>query len=289
MRIGVVFPQTEMSGDAGAIRAYGEAADDLGYTHVAAYDHVLGADTTVHHNWSGPYDLDSTFHEPFTLFSFLAGFTSLDFATSILISPQRQTALVAKQAAQVDLFSRGGFRLGLGLGWNPVEYEALGVDFADRAPLLEEQIEVLRALWTRPSVTYQGRFHTITGAGIAPLPIQQPIPIWLGGVAPAALRRVGRLADGWFPQTRPGGGLEEALDIIWAAAMEAGRDPTQIAFEGRVQWGTGDLTLMQRHLERWRLAGATHLSLNTMDSGLQGVEAHITALNASAEVLLTGP
>ncbi len=193
---------------------------------------------------------------------------------------------MAKQAAQVDLFARGGFRLGLGLGWNPVEYEALGVDFADRAPILEEQIEVLRALWTRPSVTYQGRFHTITGAGIAPLPIQQPIPIWLGGVAPAALRRVGRLANGWFPQTRPGGGLEEGLDIISAAAIEAGRDPARIGFEGRVQWGNGDLTLMQRHLERWRSAGATHLSLNTMDSGLHGVEAHIGALTASAELLL---
>src|ERR1700722_18973380 len=206
MEIGVVFPQTELGGDRGAVRAYGQAASDLGYSHLLAYDYVLGADTSVHGDIGGPYDLHDTFHEPLLLFAYLAGFTKLRFATSILIGPQRQTALLAKQAAEVDILCGGEFRLGLGLGWNRVEYEALGQSFADRGAILEEQISVLRELWTRESVTVDGRFHRITAAGLAPLPVQRPIPIWIGAWAPAALRRTGRLADGGFPTRPPGPG-----------------------------------------------------------------------------------
>src|SRR5580693_3153331 len=149
MDIGVIFPQTEIAGDRGAARTFGEAASDLGFTHLAAYDHVLGADTAVHGDIGGPYDVHNTFHEPLLLFAYLAGFTKLRFATSILIGPQRQTALLAKQAAEIDILCDGGFRLGLGLGWNRVEYEALGQSFADRGAILEEQIKVLRELWTK--------------------------------------------------------------------------------------------------------------------------------------------
>ena len=206
MEIGVVFPQTELGGDRGAVRAYGQAVADLGFAHLAAYDHVLGADTAVHGDIGGPYDVHDTFHEPLMLFAYLAGFTELRFATTILIGPQRQTALLAKQAAELDIVSGGTFRLGLGIGWNRVEYEALGHPFAERGAFLEEQVGVLRQLWTQESVTVDGRFHHITAAGLAPLPIQRPIPIWIGAFAPAALRRVGRIADGWFPQARPGRG-----------------------------------------------------------------------------------
>ena len=209
MEIGVIFPQTELGGDRGAVRAYGHAASSLGYSHLAAYDHVLGGDTAVLGDLGGPYDVHTTFHEPLLLFAYLAAFTNLHFATSILIGPQRQTALLAKQAAELDLLSGGQFRLGLGIGWNRVEYEALGQSFADRGAILDEQIAVLRQLWTQESVTFDGRFHHITAAGLAPLPVQRPIPIWIGATVPSALRRVGRVADGWFPMVRPGGGLAE--------------------------------------------------------------------------------
>jgi probable F420-dependent oxidoreductase len=285
MEIGVVFPQTELGGDRAAVRAYGEAASALGYTHLAAYDHVLGADTSVHGDLGGPYDSHNTFHEPLVLFAHLAGFTDLRFATSILIGPQRQTALLAKQAAEVDILCGGGFRLGLGLGWNRVEYEALGYSFADRGAFLEEQVGVLRQLWTQESVTVEGRFHHIVAAGLAPLPVQRPIPIWIGASAPAALRRVGRLADGWFPMARPGGGLDEALEIVAEAARGAGRDPAAIQFEGRVNYVPGDPDRMALHAQRWRAAGASHLSVNTMGAGLDGVDAHIAALAEVAALL----
>jgi probable F420-dependent oxidoreductase len=286
MEIGVVFPQTELGGDRGAVRAYGQGVADLGYAHVAAYDHVLGADTAVHGDIGGPYDVHDTFHEPLMLFAYLAGFTQLRFTTSILIGPQRQTALLAKQAAELDIVSGGTFRLGLGIGWNRVEYEALGYSFADRGAFLEEQVGVLRQLWTQESVTVDGRFHHITAAGLAPLPIQRPIPIWLGAFAPAALRRVGRLADGWFPMARPGGGLDEALAVVAQGAREVGRDPSTIAFEGRVDYNAGGPERVAEHAERWRAAGASHISVNTMRAGLEGVDAHIAALTSVAALLL---
>src|SRR3984957_8513526 len=278
MDIGVIFPQTEVGGDRGAVRALGQAASDLGYSHFAAYDHVLGGDIEVLGELGGPYTIDNTFREPLTMFAYLAGCTNLAFATSILIGPQRQTALLAKQAAEVDLLCGGRFRLGLGIGWNKLEYDALGVPFEERTAILEEQVVVLRALWTERSVTIDGRYHHIRASGLAPLPVQRPIPIWIGGHAPAALRRVGRIADGWFPQVRPGGGLEEALEVIAAGADEVGRDLSGLAFEGRVDYATGDLDRMAGHAQRWREAGASHLSVNTMRAGCTGVDEHIAGL-----------
>ncbi|MGZ4711012.1 MAG: LLM class F420-dependent oxidoreductase, partial [Acidimicrobiales bacterium] len=199
MRIGVVFPQSEIGSDVGAVRAYGEAVDGLGFRHLLAYDHVLGADPAVHEGWNGPYDVHTTFHEPFVLFGFLAACTALELVTGIIILPQRQTALVAKQAAEVDLLTGGRFRLGVGLGWNAVEYEALGKEFSDRGRRADEQVGLLRRLWTEQTVTHAGTYEQVTGAGLAPLPIQRPIPIWMGGSSPAAYRRIGRQGDGWFP------------------------------------------------------------------------------------------
>ena len=286
MEIGVIFPQTEVGNDSGAVRAIGQAVDDLGYSHLAAYDHVLGGDVGVLGELGGPYTIDDPFREPLTMFAYLAGCTDLAFATSILIGPQRQTALLAKQAAEVDILCGGRFRLGLGIGWNKLEYDALGVSFDARADVLEEQVAVLRALWTERSVTFEGRFHHIRASGLAPLPLQQPIPIWVGGHAPAALRRVGRIADGWFPMVRPGGGLEAALAVIGEGAAEVGRDMSNLKFEGRLEYATRDHDKIAEHARRWQEAGAAMLSLNTMHAGLTTVDDHIAALAEMAQVLL---
>jgi probable F420-dependent oxidoreductase len=279
VRIGVVMPQTEIGDDPAAVRAYVEGVESLGYAHIAVYDHVLGADPSVHEGWRGPYDIDTTFHEPFVTFGFVAALCDLELVTSIVILPQRQTALVAKQAAEVDLLSGGRFRFGVGVGWNPVEYEALGEDFSTRGRREEEQIALLRRLWTERSVTFEGEFDRVTGAGLAPMPVQQPIPIWLGGSSEAAYRRIGRLGDGWFPQVVPGERLDAALGTIAAAAEGEGRDPGAIGMEGRVSWTTdGGLERARDHIGRWEAAGATHVSINTMGAGFGSVDQHLDAL-----------
>ncbi len=289
MQIGVVFPQTEIGPDAGAVRTYARGTEELGFGHLLAYDHVVGADPAVHQGWNGPYDVQTTFHEPFTLFGFLAGVCSLELVTGIIILPQRQTVLVAKQAAEVDLLTGGRFRLGIGLGWNPVEYEALGRSFTDRGRRVEEQVELLRRLWTERSVTFAGADERVTGAGIAPLPVQRPIPIWFGAASPAAYRRAGRLADGWFPQVPPGHGLEQARETVEEAARAAGRDPSSLGMEGRVSWGEGGLDKLLEQIERWRVAGASHLSVNTMGAGFASLDDHLAALAQVAEALGLAP
>jgi probable F420-dependent oxidoreductase len=283
MRIGVVFPQTEIGADAGAVRAYAEHVEGLGFTHLLAYDHVVGADPNVHAGWDGPYDLHNTFHEPLVTFGYLAAVTtSLELVTGILILPQRQTVLVAKQAAEVDLLSGGRLRLGIGLGWNAVEYEALGEDFSNRGKRSEEQVDLMRTLWTEQTVTYHGTYHQVTGAGLAPLPIQRPIPVWFGASSPRAWRRAGRLGDGWFPMVGPGPKLEQALQQVAQAAREAGRDPAQIAMEGRVSWN-GNADDLAAGLRVWADAGASHVSINTMGAGLASVDDHLRALTSAAE------
>jgi probable F420-dependent oxidoreductase len=285
MQIGVVFPQTEIGAAVEGVRAYGLRVEELGFEHVLAYDHVLGADPDVHRPWNGPYNVHTTFHEPFVLFGYFAAITSLELVTGIIILPQRQTALVAKQAAEVDLLTNGKFRLGVGIGWNPVEYEALGKDFTNRGVRMDEQVALLRRLWTEASVTHDGAFERVTGAGIAPLPVQRPIPIWFGAQSRRAYQRVGRLADGWFPQVPPGPKLEEARAIIEQAARDAGRDPSTLGMEGRVSWTDGGVEKLVDHVGRWREAGATHVAINTMNGGLGSVEGHLEALAASAQAL----
>ena len=284
MQIGVVFPQTELGPEAGAVRAYGRRAEELGFRHVMAYDHVVGADPAVHRGWDGPYDVRTTFHEPMVMFGFLAAFTSLELVTGIIILPQRQTALVAKQAAEVDLLSGGRFRLGVGLGWNQVEYEALGQDFRTRGRRIEEQVALMRRLWTEESVTHEGEFDRVTGAGLAPLPVQRPIPVWFGAQSERAYRRAGRLADGWFPQVSPGPELDKARQVVDAAAREAGRDPAQLGVEGRISW-RGDAGRLAEQAGRWQEAGATHLAVNTMGAGLASLGDHLGALEQAAVAL----
>jgi probable F420-dependent oxidoreductase len=285
MHVGVVFPQTELGGDPGAVRAYGHRVEELGFRHVLAYDHVVGADPDVHRGWNGPYDVHTTFHEPLVMFGYLAAITTtLEFVTGVIILPQRQTALVAKQAAEVDLLSAGRLRFGIGIGWNAVEYEALGQDFGTRGKRSAEQIHLLRRLWTEQTVTFDGAFDKVTGAGLAPLPVQRPIPIWIGAASAPGYRRAGRLADGWFPMMEPGPQLDEALAEVARGAAEAGRDPAAIGMEARVSW-TGDDDDAAARIAAWAEAGATHLSVNTMGAGLTSVDEHLDVLARMAASL----
>ncbi len=285
MNIGVVFPQTEIGADRGAIRTYAQRVEELGFTHLLAYDHVLGADPEVHAPWQGPYDVDTTFHEPFVLFGHLAAITTMELVTGIIILPQRQTALVAKQAAEVDILANGRFRLGVGLGWNAVEYDALGADFSDRGRRSGEQIELLRRLWTERSVTFVGAHDHVLGAGLAPLPVQRPIPVWIGASSEPAFRRAGRIADGWFPMMPPGPALDAARAVVQQAARDAGRDPESLGMEGRVSWTDAGVDKLVDHVGRWRAAGASHVGVNTMNAGLGSVDGHLAALAAAAEAL----
>ena len=286
--VGVVFPQTEIGADPGGVKAYVEAVEEAGYDHVVAYDHVLGADPAAHPEISGrAYTHRDQFHEPLVLFGYLAGICSLGLMTGILILPQRQTALVAKQAAEVDILSGGRLRLGVGIGWNPVEYEALSESFRTRGRRMDEQVALLRRLWTEPVIdSFVGERHRVTAAGIAPLPVQRPIPVWLGAAADErALRRAGRLGDGWIPMARPGPDLDRAVALVRQGAEEAGRDPSQIGMQARVEIGQGDHEELASQALAWRKAGATHLAVNTMRAGFTSVDQHIAALQAVAPSL----
>ena len=286
MQIGVVFPQTEIGADVGGVRAYAEAVQDLGYAHVLAADHVLGADPAGHPGWDGPYTHESMIHEPFALFSFIAGVAPrLAVAPSVIILPQRQAALVAKQAAALDVLTDGRLRLGVGIGWNPVEFEALGMNFTDRARRFEEQIDLMRRLWTEPVVTYRGAYHTVTAAGLNPLPIQRPIPIWIGASAEAAIQRACRLADGFIPLRPLEGGWAATMDKIRGWLREAGRDPSSFGIEGRLQAGTGTPDDWLATVQEWRELGATHLSVTTAGAGLHGPDAHVQRLREVQDAL----
>ena len=279
MRIGVVFPQTEIGTDVGAIREFSQAAEQLGYHHILAYDHVLGANPASRPGWRPPYTHQNTFHEPFVLFAYLAGLTkAIELVPGVLILPQRQTALVAKQAAALDLLSSGRLRLGIGIGWNPVEYEALGENFSNRGQRSEEQVQLLRLLWTNPLVSFDGRWHKISDAGINPLPVQRPIPIWFGGGHDRVLRRLARLGDGWFPQLPPGEKCRAAIEKITTHAREAGREPKTIGIEGRMTISAESAGTWHELIEAWKEVGATHLSVNTMNAGFSNPAAHIDAI-----------
>lgn len=284
MQIGVIFPQNEIGAQPGPLREYAQTVESLGFRHLAAYDHVLGADPSQRPGWKG-YTYKNLFHEPFVLFGYLAALTRLELVTDVIILPQRQTALVAKQAAEIDVLSEGKLRLGVGIGWNPVEYEALGMDFHTRGKAIEEQIEVLRLLWSQEIVSYQGRAHTIVRAGLNPLPTRRTIPIWMGGSSPVALKRIARLADGWFPQGAPDETMRTTLAQLRTWAVEAGRDPAALGIEGRINAADGDVNLWVSQTAAWQALGATHVALNTMGAGYTSLKQHLDALKAYAEAV----
>lgn len=284
MQIGFTFPQNEIGADPAAIRDYAQTAEGMGYRHVVVFDHVLGADPTHRPGWKGYTQLD-LFHEPFVLFGYLAALMQLEMVPAVIILPQRQTALVAKQAAEVDVLTGGKLRLGVGVGWNPVEYEALGMDFHTRGRVVEEQIELMRQLWSQEVISYKGRFHTITEAGLNPLPVHRSIPIWLGGSADALLRRVARVGDGWFPQGKPDDQMRANVERLRSYTREAGRDPSTLGIEARVNAREGDLDEWIAQTEGWRTLGATHISLNTMGAGYTSLIEHIDALRRYKEAV----
>jgi probable F420-dependent oxidoreductase len=276
------------------IRDFAQTAEALGYHHLLAYDHVVGANVAARRTWGGPYTHEHMFHEPFVLFGHLAASSRrIELVTGILILPQRQTALVAKQAAQVDVLSGGRLRFGVGVGWNDVEYEALGADFRTRGARMEEQIEVLRALWTQASVTFHGRWHHISDAGINPLPVQRPIPLWMGGESDVVLRRAARLANGWMssrgiqpPTDRPAGpSREQQVGRLRKHLAQADRDAATFGIDGRIALRQGGPDEWRHQVEEWRRLGATHVSVDTMRAGLTVPQAHIDAIRRFHEAV----
>ena len=282
MKIGVVFPQTEIGQDPTVIRDYAQAVESMGYTHMLAFDSVVGANPDRPGGWDSQFTYRHAFHEPFVLFGFCAAVTRrIELVTGIIILPQRQTALVAKQAAEVDVLSGGRLRLGIGVGWNTVEFEALGENFGNRGRRVEEQLEVMRLLWTREQVTYAGRWHRVPDAGINPLPVQRPIPIWMGGDSEVVIRRAARLADGWItlPSFRPGPAGQETIDRLHGLIREAGRDPAAFGVEARMALATTPVEQRAKDIAAWRaMRGITHLCVNTMWLGLPGPEGHVRTL-----------
>lgn len=276
MRVGISFPQTAIGTDVSVIRDFLQAVEGAGYDHLTALDHVLGAHpdrfTEAIDGFSAPpYTTESEIHEVFTLLAYVAALTErIEFATSILVLPQRQAPLVAKQAAAIDILSRGRLRLGIGVGWNYAEFDGMGEDFHTRGRRFEEQIEVLRRLWTEPLVTFTGRWHTLDRLSINPRPVQRPIPVWIGcGAAEPLLRRVGRLADGWMPRQtgQPGEDFSAVLERLRGYAHQAGRDPGSIGIDVRI---SADLDDPQPWLKRARdmqALGVSHITLSTPRDG----------------------
>lgn len=285
MKIGAVYPQTELKGDPAAVRTVALAAEELGFDYLLAYDHVLGA---VHADreppLSGPYTELDPFHDPFMMFGYLAGITErIEFATGVIVLPQRQTALVARQAADLDLFSGGRLRLGVGVGWNHVEYEALGQDFGTRGARQEEQIQLLRRLFDEPVVDFTGRFDRVDRAALLPRPTR-PIPIWIGGFSEKAYDRAARLADGFIY-------VADRRDVVidrWRSLRDRvrvlGRDEEDFGAEW-VSRPVGGVAEHAANIEAWRDAGGTHAAVVTMGLGLDSVGAHVDYLAAIAKSL----
>jgi probable F420-dependent oxidoreductase len=285
--LGLVFPQVEFGSDPEAIKEYAQMAEALGFRYVLCYEHVLGGNPQRPGGLNGPYTYESMFQEPFVLFGFMAGVTrTLEFTTGILVLPQRQTALVAKQAATLDVLSGGRLRLGAAIGWNALEYQALGEEYSTRGKRLEEQVEVLRLLWTQPLVTFHGRWHHLEDVGINPLPVQRPIPIWLGGHADAVLRRAAKLGDGWMPNYRTAEEAQPSLDKLEEYLSANGRQRSDLGLEARIAYGEGNPDQWIRLIEGWHEVGVTHISFNTMNSGLQGAKEHLHAVQKIAKVVL---
>ena len=279
MKYGVVFPHNEIGTDPGAIKAFAQGAEALGADHLLIYDHVLGADPNRPGGWRNrPYDKDVQFHEPFTTLAFLAAVTErIGMMTAVLILPQRQTVLVAKQAAEVALLSNNRLRLGVGTGWNQIEYEGLNEDFKTRGRRQSEQVDLLRRLWNEETLTYAGKHHRVSAAGINPRPSQQ-IPIWFGGSAPALLKRCAELGDGWIPLMGPTPEAAEVLTGITKLRAERGLSMAGFGVQAQAQVRGGTPERWHSHAEKWRDVGATHIAIASQTAGLAGVDAHLRAM-----------
>lgn len=286
MKLGVVFPQMEIGADPISVRDYVQTAEGLGYDYLNIYDHVLGANPERPGGWSGPYTHKTSFHEVMVVLGFMAAVTErIELVTSIIILPQRQTALVAKQTAEVDVLSNGRLRLGVGIGWNEVEYISLNENFRNRARRMEEQITVLRELWTKPLVTFEGKYHNIPDAGLLPMPVQQPIPIWFGGRADAALRRMARLGDGWITNPTPFEKLRADLENLHDYIEQAGRKPKSFGVDVRFGYAQKPEMGWVKEAARLEKIGVTHLCINTMGAGFTSLSQHLDAIREFKAVM----
>lgn len=295
MELGALFPTRELPVDADVIREWTHHVVESGFSYIVVPDHVFGVDPAHHPEWAAqwphsagvraPYTAEHVFHDPLVLFGFFAAICDLELATGILVLPQRQTAVVAKQAAEVDVLCKGRLRLSVGIGWNPVEYEALGVAFHDRGARIEEQIEVMRLLWTSPVVEFEGRFHHLVGVGVSPLPVQRPIPVWLGGESSRVLERIGRLGDGWSTGSKahPGEEFASKVGLIRRAAREAGRDGDEIGVEVRLWVGDRSRQELKQLLSDWTRVGPTGVIVDTMNAGRATLDEHAEALQRVAD------
>ena len=262
MRIGIHFPQAEIPHDYTVIRDYLQRAETLGFSHINTPDHVLQTRTPVADSpLAANYTTEFPHHEVMTLLSFAAGVTeSLELKTAILILPQRQAVLVAKQAAQLDVLSGGRLQLGVGLGWNDPEFVSLDMNFNNRARRMEEQIEVCRLLWTEQHVTYEGKWHKIDDAGLAPMPIQRPIPVWIGAFQPVAVSRAARIADGWQAMLpAPGEKSAAVFSDFQDQVKTAGRDPDSVGIEATIFSGKIDPETWAAQIQGWIDCGATQI------------------------------
>lgn len=285
MQLGAVFPQSEIGNDPAAIRDFAQTVEGLGLTHLLIYDHVLGADRDRAGGFQGPYDKDTPFHEVFVTLGFLAACTtSIELATAVLILPQRQAVLVAKQAAEVDILSGGRMRLGIGVGWNAVEFVGLNETFANRGRRQEEQVTLMRELWANDTVDFMGRFHRVEQAGINPRPGRQ-IPIWFGGGAPALVGRIAKYGDGWFPLMGPTDEAGAMIAAIREGMTAEGRDPAALGIQAQAQARGGTPERWRKNAEQWRDLGATHLAFATMNAGFSSPAEHLAALRQWKEAL----
>ena len=278
MKIGAVLPHNEIGTDPGAMKAYAQGVEGLGMTHMLLYDHVLGADPNRPGGFKGPYDKDVKFHEPFTTFAFIAAVTEkVEMVTNILILPQRQTVLVAKQAAEVAILSNNRLRLGVGTGWNEVEYVGLNVPFKQKGARQEEQVKLLKLLWSEDSLDYTGEFHRIDLASINPRPSKQ-IPIWFGGGAPALLDRAARLGDGWMPLGGPSDNSKAAIETMKKAREAAGQSWDSFGIQAQAMYAGGTPERWAKHADKWRDLGATHMAIRTDSAGLESVDEHLKCM-----------
>ncbi|MCP4308511.1 MAG: LLM class F420-dependent oxidoreductase [bacterium] len=294
VRLGVAIPQTDIGANPGVVGEFVREVESVGYRHVATYDHVLGANVAGRPDWQGPYTSAHTFHDTFVLFGFLAAITdTIEFSTQVLILPQRQTALVAKQAASVDVLSGGRLRLGVGTGWNPVEYIGLGENFENRGARSTEQAQVLRRLWTDPHVSFSGSWHEIPDAGINPMPIQQPIPLWFGGSGDRVMRRTAEWGDGWITlYHKPNDAARTDIERLGEHVEQAGRSRNGVGIDAWVSMGESTPEQWRQEIAAWTELGVSHITLNTAfhvghHKRIHGtsIADHLEAINAYIETV----
>ncbi|HZM43822.1 MAG TPA: LLM class F420-dependent oxidoreductase [Burkholderiales bacterium] len=286
MKLGIALPLIDTGGDPATVRDFAQAAEALGYDHLAAPDHVLGVNVASRPDWGQRNTSKDLFHDPFVMFGFLSACTAkIEFSTQVMILPQRQTALVAKQAAQVDILCGGRLRLGVGVGWNPVEYEALGQEWKTRGRREAEQIELMNRLWTERAVSFEGKFHRVRHSGLNPLPIQRPIPIWLGGASDATLKRAAKYAQGWIPLSNPDEETRGRLATLHGYLGEEGRDPGAFGIECWIRVKNGGPDEWRAAVDQWRALGVTHVTFYTSGQGIGPLDKQIEAMRRFSEAM----